>query len=224
MFQRMFSVAPPTIVEGRPESVVISLKWLLPKEEFLAKVATKDIEQRGWGPEFQAAVDSLTNLQDRVYRRINYDLLQRSLFMFYHSKKHKWLLPSTSFEDLTSRTIEIITSTAIDDEFLERHGLTDQELMNKGWMEFSTVRVLTHLGTNGNEGAVDNLLPDVAAYHLRVVSRMATHVQLNAANICRSTLLFGQMLSVEPATAQEAAAKLVGHLDRSREDRWAKCE
>ena len=35
LFKKMFGVAPPGIVDGRPESVAIVLKRLIPKETFL---------------------------------------------------------------------------------------------------------------------------------------------------------------------------------------------
>jgi hypothetical protein len=38
LFKKMFANAPPSIVEGRPESVAIVLRWLIPKESFLYRV------------------------------------------------------------------------------------------------------------------------------------------------------------------------------------------
>lgn len=40
LFKLLFSAAPPRIVDGRPESVSIALKWLLPKEEEMAKAGS----------------------------------------------------------------------------------------------------------------------------------------------------------------------------------------
>lgn len=46
---------------------------------------------------------------------------------------------------------------------------------------------------------------------------MASHVQLNAANIGKTTWLFGQMLIANPLAAQEAAVTCCEHLKRTRE-------
>jgi hypothetical protein len=39
VFKKMFGTAPPSIIDGRPESLAIVLKWLIQKEEFLHKVS-----------------------------------------------------------------------------------------------------------------------------------------------------------------------------------------
>lgn len=72
-------------------------------------------------------------------------------------------------------------------------------------------------------GAAEAMLPDVASYHLTLVSRMVGHLQLNAANIGRSTWLFGQMLSVDPRVAQEAATKVIEHVKQIRQDPTPLC-
>ena len=139
--------------------------------------------------------------------------------MFYYSKSKHRLLPSTNFEELVARCVQIMTSCEIDDPVLAAHGITDQHLLDKGWLQFSSVRVLAHLATDDNEDVVATLLDDALAYHARVVSRMSSYLHLNAANIGRSTWLFGRMLSAEPMAAQEAAVRVAEHLKQTREER-----
>jgi len=218
LFKMVFGVAPPAIVDGRPESISIALKWLLPKETTLARLAVRDIEQRGLGADIKEAVASMTNLRDRVFRRLNLDMVERGLFMFYFSKKAKHILPDYSFDEIVEKAIGVLTDSAIDDNFLKRHCITDEFLMQRGWLEHSCVQVLALLGTEEDEAAAEALMPEAAEYHLRVLSRMASHVQLNAANIGRSTWLFGQLLSTRPAVAREAASKLCEHFQRTREE------
>ena len=218
LFREMFSVAPPKIVEGRPESIAITLRWLLPKEELLAKLANKDLEHRNLGDATRDAVASLSNQQYRVYRRLNYDMVQRGLHMFYKSKKVKKLLPEYTFDEIVDNAIDILTTTGIDETFLGNHSITDDMLLDKGWLEFSTVRILVYLACGGDEAVALTFLDDAAQYHLRIVSRMATHIQLNSANIGRSTWLFGQMLCTRPNIAQEGAIKVLEHLARAKED------
>ena len=114
LFRRMFSRAPPTIIEGRPETIVDAYKWLLPKEQFLARVCARDLEQRNIGQGVGEAVASLSDMKDRVYRRLNLDLVGRGLFLYQYVKKHKRLLPRVSFDDLVSRAIDILTNSEVD--------------------------------------------------------------------------------------------------------------
>jgi hypothetical protein len=44
---------------------------------------------------------------------------------------------------------------------------------------------------------------------------MATHVQLNAVNICKSSVMFGRLVSANPLSAREAASRTVDHLNRT---------
>ncbi len=48
---------------------------------------------------------------------------------------------------------------------------------------------------------------------------MASHIQLNAANIGKSSLMFGQLVSADSLEAHQAAATVIDHLNRTTEAR-----
>ena len=48
---------------------------------------------------------------------------------------------------------------------------------------------------------------------------MASHIQLNAANIGKSSLMFGQLVSADSLKAHQAAATVIDHLNRTTEAR-----
>ena len=55
-----------------------------------------------------------------------------TIIMFYWAKKHKYLADSDrgDFEELTNKTIEIITSTEITDEVLDMIGVPEEVVSN----------------------------------------------------------------------------------------------
>ena len=91
-----------------------------PQDGYLAKLAKRDLEQRTLGEDTRAAVASLNSLRDKVFRRLNLDMIERGLFMFYYTKKHKRVLPETNFDDIVARAVDMLTSSGIDDDFLKR--------------------------------------------------------------------------------------------------------
>ncbi len=107
---------------------------------------------------------------NEVWRLLNLDLLHRSLWMFHWVKKHKRLLPAMSFDRVIESAMALITSTQIDDFFLQLHGLTDESLMEKGLLESTCIRVLVNVATGFKDEVVDTLIDDAAGYHLRVAS------------------------------------------------------
>ena len=60
-----FETAPPSLIEDRPECVVVFLKWLLPRHKRLAKLAARDLEQRDL--EIRAAPIALTSLRETTH-------------------------------------------------------------------------------------------------------------------------------------------------------------
>ena len=48
------------------------------------------------------------------------DMIERGLFMFYHTKQHKRVLPESNFDDIVARAVDILTTSEIDDDFLKR--------------------------------------------------------------------------------------------------------
>ena len=71
-FQDVFAVAPPLIVDERPETVATFLSWLIPKENVLSALAKRDFELRNLSSkQFKVAEQSLQCMNDRVYRAVN---------------------------------------------------------------------------------------------------------------------------------------------------------
>ena len=96
----------------------------------------------------------------------------------------------TTFENLVCSGIEVITDTKPDEHAVEVLGLTDRQLAA---MQATTGRPLTWLevalrsAPEMTEEELDNRMADTLVYHGNLATRMATHLQLTADNVARST-------------------------------------
>ena len=208
--QALFGKAPPTLVDGRPECYWVFTKWLVPKQTLLAKMVAKDLETRDLKmKQAPVALASLTSRMECVLRHIDVVLLKRSLFLHHWTNAHKHIIHTTDFASLMDKAYKMITSVAVDSQYLELADLTWVELHDVGWssqtqLPWVHVQVLLIPGMSADE--YESVMPDVMAYHTKIATRMATHLQLTAENISRTTWLSAKMLS-DNATAAQIGAR-----------------
>ena len=83
-FINMFNKAPPAILEDRPETVALFLKWLLPKQHTLRDLVAADIGSRQLEMrQAPIAAATLKSQHDTIFRYIAYVLIEKSLYLFY---------------------------------------------------------------------------------------------------------------------------------------------
>lgn len=131
-FVAIFGQAPNNILENRPETASHFLGWLIHREETLEQCITKDLRDRNLSDGAYRGLSSLQNPLGRVRRAIQYELLERTLYMYRWAKKHTLIAASTTLSDLVSRCLSIIGSLQVDEHFLKRFRLTRADLVNKG--------------------------------------------------------------------------------------------
>lgn len=106
--KNLFGCSPSAIILTRPDTDLQFLKLLSGKEHLLHQLASKDLEQRSLGKDTRAAIESLGDLQQRCYRRILAEILERCMFLLYWTAKHSNVATSTSWDDLLHRASTII--------------------------------------------------------------------------------------------------------------------
>jgi len=167
----------------------------------------------------QVAVRTLSSRIDMLKRRICQVMLSKSLFLFYHVKKHGHIAFKETFSDLIDKASRVITSLACDDDFFkhyvgtreELHGLgfTDHELAGMSWVD-----VVTICEENMDVPEADEVLPVLLQFHAHVVNRQVSHLRLTAANMERSTWLAARVLCEDPIRAVEGANFFFDYLIR----------
>ena len=128
-FKDVFAKAPCTILDGRPEVVKDFLEWLVPREEVLAQLVAKDVQDRGLAQDAQRTAVILNDKSFRVQRVIAYELLHRALYPYYCIKRHGYITSSTSFADLIQRTVDQIMNLTSTDDCLLRLRVSAIELI-----------------------------------------------------------------------------------------------
>ena len=106
--KNLFGCSPSAIILTRPDTDLQFLKLLSGKEHLLHQLASKDLEQRSLGKDTRAAIESLGDLQQRCYRRILAEILERCMFLLYWTAKHSNVATNTSWDDLLHRASTII--------------------------------------------------------------------------------------------------------------------
>ena len=211
----MFGEAPHGIVENRPETDLMFLQFLENKEPVLEKLASKDLESRDLNAETKAAVLNLSNIKDRVNRRILQEILQRCMYLHYWSGKHTLVASSDSWEGLLQRSVSLILSLDISDQVLERFRLTEDDLAAmlerpKTWVDLAVLQVV------GDQGLVAERLEEALVFHRTVTDQAAAHLNLLCENTLRTPWLAARILSKDRAHARDAAAALAKHLAKTR--------
>ena len=209
-FKAIFGHAPGTILEDRPESAMTFLTWLRQgeREVILSQCAAQDLRQRtNLGQDAGKAVASLASLQSRLRRGIFAELLYRGLRLArVGNKAHRIAYDSTMRRVLQEAT-DYLTNLECTPAVALRLGLPLAG--GRPWVE---AYVRAHLAT---EDEVDDAMPLLNAFHLKIAGRMAAHLKLIGDNTNSSMWLAGAILSKDTAVAREAAVELVEHLCRT---------
>ena len=153
-------------------------------------------------------------------RRIDLVMISRGLYLFYFGKSKRYVAQHTGFSDLVEKAKALIMERHIDDSFFEPLNISIVDLNNEGidpyeegltWIEVA-VRLVP--GMTPDEST--DVLGEVLQEHQRIAVRMATHLQLTAANICRSTWMSAHILSKNAELARASANAFHEHLIRLR--------
>lgn len=123
-----FDLAPPSIIEDRPETAYLFLRWLLPRHEKLLTLAARDFEQRQLDPATSGAV--LATLGDRGHylrRHVDMIMLSKGLYLWYATQKQPFLLLQGDFAGVLEKAHNVITSKAIDKYVLESLGCSEEK-------------------------------------------------------------------------------------------------
>ena len=131
-FLNAFRSSPPNMLENRPETNANFLGWLVKREGLLGRCIQKDVSDRSLGEAGQTAATAMADPLGRVRRAVQYELMERALFLFLWGKKHHVISESTNLPQLLSKSLIIIGSLAVDDVFLKRFGLTPEDVANRG--------------------------------------------------------------------------------------------
>ena len=158
-----------------------------------------------------AVLQTLDNQQARLERIVLAELLHRGLYLHRFAMKHGYIMdPSaeTTPAKLVETASQIITSSIASASFVESIGLSLEEIMANDQFDVPLWKMLTsHL-------SLDDFEVPTADFHLRVSSRMSTHLVLTFENIDLPQWWAAALLSTQPSLAQEAACALHEYLKR----------
>ena len=209
-FASVFTKAPPNVVPDRPETDMLFLEWLTPRADVLLKCIEKDSEQRALVA-MDGAVRFLRSDDCRVKMVVLAELLRRGLLLHRFSMSHGSIMdPSarTTPAKLVKDATDAITNAQPSAELLQCLGSTLAAHLVDGygqepWWQ-AAARMLK----------VPDCLEVAAEFHLRVSTRMASHLALTFDNFDMSQWSAASLLSTNAATAQEGASALHDHLKR----------
>ena len=115
---------------------------------------------------------------------------------------------ATTPTTLVEKAQSILTSTSCSDELLRSIGLSNEEVLERDWHGLSGTKIVAkHLDIEEQEH-------DLAEFHLKVSTRMATHLALTVENFMTAEYRSAGILSTVPELAQESARLLRDHLLR----------
>jgi hypothetical protein len=223
-----FNRAPPKILDDRPETNCFCLEWLLPRQDVLAKLVVHDLSRRNLTmPQAQQALASLTDRMDCVLRHIDLVLIKKGLYLYYLSKDcHTIIDGDRSYEDVLKKALEILTNKFVDDHVLEVLGLTWADLREIGWTDHTNlqwIEVAILMIPGIGQADCNEMFEEVVKYHDMVAIKMATHLQGVALSIeTRGVVLASQILSKDPAKAQNGAQRLRDHIVGTHPDKRSK--
>ena len=81
------------------------LEWLVHKEDQLAQFVAHNFTQRHLAVSAHVARDAFASLKDRCSRRIDYELLARSLYLFHFAKDIENISDNRHFLDAVEKAI-----------------------------------------------------------------------------------------------------------------------
>ena len=114
-----FGNAPPSIIEDRPETAYLFLRWLLPRHEKLHTLVARDLEQRQLDPARSGvAVATLANRDHLLRRHIDLVMVSKGLYLWYAAQKEPYIMMQSAFSDVLKKARDVITSKAVDNYVL----------------------------------------------------------------------------------------------------------
>ena len=125
--QDFFKESCGAVVDGRPESVYNILRFLGSRELVLRQAVGQDLERRNLGQDARSALEALESPQGRARRIVACELLRRCLWLHWHTLDHPHILEHMTFQGLADKWALMITNTEVDDDILERFGITRAE-------------------------------------------------------------------------------------------------
>ena len=181
-------------MDERPECHADFLGWLIPRWDDLSRLSCRDQEIRNLqGETNRKAIAALASPDGPAYRRVEFILLKKSLYLFYYSKKkHNITESGTSFKALVEHATNILTSDRVDEHVRELLGITRETLDEVGWGQpddgrhvLSWLELAIRLLPTITNDAADRLVDAIQPYYVRLTTRMATHLQITADQIAR---------------------------------------
>ena len=226
-YAAVFSKAPPTVIDTRPQTDQEMAEWLVPRMHVLSRLIEHD-RQRARASlndedveESKAAQLSRQSFADEAFRirvPICAEVLRRALYLHRWANAHPYVAARTSLPSLFDKALTLVTDVAtVDDEFLAVNRLQRATLLARGWTELGWVEVAVRQCLHPDARRCADVLPDMLAFHLSVATNIAAHLQLVFTNVIRTSWLAGELLATNPADAQRAACELHGKLIRSDE-------
>ena len=185
-------------------------KWLAPREQRLKLCIQHDSGLRELS-DMDHVLRTLNDDLSRVQRIALAEILHRGLYLHKFVMKHGYIMnpaSKTTPQELVKKAQELLTSLQCSEELLGSIGLTGERLILDGRFEWPFTKVIAvHLDAEASDVAL-------ADSHLKVSTRMATHLALTVENFDTAEWRAAGLLSTQPSVAQQAAAELHEHLKR----------
>ena len=167
------------------------------------------------------AAATLQSRGDTFLRYIAYVLMEKSLYLYYWSKLHVHIAAHWTFSALVDKAAEIITSVRIDDQVMKYLDVTPNDLIEMDIHDrasLSWIELICNFVPDTTNEEADAMVAFCNEFHTVVSMRMASHLQLTAQNMDRSTWLSARILSKDPVVAKEGAKLFYHQLTRLRDD------
>jgi hypothetical protein len=214
-FSAIFSKAPETILENRPETDYIFLSWLASRAEVLAKCAKVDVAQRKQeGPIAKIAMKAMADPMLRLQWCVMSELLRRGLYMFRFAQAHQFVVVQAGFPLLLDKATKLIVDLQVDADMIDEWHWDIEPLLAFNAFDKPWPVVLSIM-----KGYPFDVHSDILKFHLEGSTRMAAHAQLTGMNIIRTHTRLGAVLCTDAriaiAVAQEVHDMLQSKSDRS---------
>ena len=180
------------------------------------RLAVRDLEQRtGLGTETVGAVTNLGDINQRIFREVLCEVLERCFFLYYWSGKHDKVATTLSWPDLVEKACGIILDLAVTPKVLQTYGYKQEDLevldaQPKTWVEVVVLHVV------GEQDLVATYLHEALDFHRATTTRAAGHLALVGDNTFRTPWTAAKLLSTDPGMARAAARALAHHLATAR--------
>ena len=208
----IFARAPPTVIDNRPETDMLFLQWLGPRERVLLQCCSRDVEQRELSAKAKASVETLRDPWASVRRGILQELLYRALYLHRMAMAQEYVVARSTHASVAERATAELLSMDVSVNLQEYLSLGVDELVAKGWWGAPWPRLVACAVGDDDD---DSLRERAMEFHLAVSTRIATHLQLSFENTARTQWLAGAMLNPCAAVAQQNANLLQDHLLRT---------